>query len=1143
MDIEGRQVRFDVTIEGNLSLHVGQPIQSRITPKMLDITREGDRVRMRCDLRTQNQRIERATTVVTGRRSWETIEWPADVRPDPDGARADWGKLHYQLSFDLRFDQVADWVSAEDDIIDIWVLVELEGAEKPIRVVPTLPKGAKEHRLRSSWTSSADRAVVYIPYPTYRTRRIAFRVEQFSAENYRYLRRLLRVSWLMPLVKPFTRIWLIGEVPFKAQDNGFHFFRYLRRVHPTLRAFYVLDADSADRSKVEPLGQLVERGSRRHILYSLLASRLVGSHHSEYLLASRDPAVSRRTRGVRIFLQHGVTAAKNVTRIYGRQGTVERPPEKFIVTSAVEQRIVVEDYGFSPHQVPITGFARFDALFARRDEPARTILVMPTWRETLHRETVLSSDFFLNWHGFLSDPELHRMLAEHNLDITLVLHPNIRMLEPFFAMPHVRFVSPGEFDVQDLLASSAVMITDYSSVAWDFSFLHRPVLYFHFDVTFSTGTAAPHIDFASELPGPIAGTPESLRRALTEVVDHGLVMEDDYVRRADRFFPQADERSCERIYQVVRDAWGPRTAVERVRNAPWVQRRWRSFRRSPGYGPWMRRLFRLGSRLPRRDTVVFEANRGAAFGDSPRYLYERLVAREGGPAPIWSMNGKTTMRLSDPRSRKILRNSPRYYWELSRARYWISNQNFANTLPRPKHTTFLQTWHGTPLKKMQHDVESMAGRDSTYQERAARLTGYWDMLLSASPYATRCFRSAFRFTRRVLEVGYPRNDVFRWPDAGERARHTRQRLGLADEKRTVILYAPTFRDDNRAGANWQHQIELDLRRLHRELGDDFVLLVRFHPLVRQSLRRATAGLGGFLLDVSTYPDVQELLLITDVLITDYSSLFFDFANLDRPMLFFAYDLEKYRDQLRGFYLEYEDAIPGPLLTDNDQVIEALRDLDSVRERYRDRLAAFVRAYAPADDGGASDRVLDVLLGSGSAEPAASTAESRAESPAGEPAPGDEARQDEARRTDRSAWEAGADDPPLGARGRPGRAVRFHPGSESDPSPPPGRRGVPPRGRERRGRGAGRAVPRRAPAPPRLEQEPAGARGPAAGPGQLRHGDLPTGPPRLPGADRAAPADDRGGEPETGAPAELLPAAVLLPRPRRSLSGDRAGHLR
>lgn len=263
---------------------------------------------------------------------------------------------------------------------------------------------------------------------------------------------------------------------------------------------------------------------------------------------------------------------------------------------------------------------------------------------------------------------------------------------------------------------------------------------------------------------------------------------------------------------------------------------------------------------------------------------------------------------------------------------------------------------------MQHDVENMVGRDAEYQERAARLTSYWDVLLSGSPYATASFRSAFRFTGRILEEGYPRNDLFSWPDAGERVRHTRQRLGLDGDQRTIILYAPTFRDDNRPDANWRHDLQLDIARLADELADDHVLIVRFHPLVRESMTSLITAHPDFVIDGSSYNDIQELLLISDVLITDYSSVFFDYSVLQRPILFFTYDLDRYRDELRGFYLDLESDAPGPLLPDNDAVLAALTDLDAVRDLYAERLRRFRDTYALRDDGGASDRVLDSVFG-------------------------------------------------------------------------------------------------------------------------------------------------------------------------------------
>ena len=384
------------------------------------------------------------------------------------------------------------------------------------------------------------------------------RVEHFALEDYRYLQRMLKISWVFPLLKPFARIWLVGEVPYKAQDNGYHFFRWMRRTHPRRRAYFVIEADSPDREKLEPLGNIVEHSTRRHIRYSLLASRLVGSHHSEYLFASRDPRVVRRTRGVRIFLQHGITAGKNVVPIYARQSTFELPTERFAVASELEQRIVMEDYGYPARQVPITGFARFDALFAATERPERSVLVMPTWREVMRTENFLSSDYYANWHGFLTDPRLQQLLNAHQLEITFLLHPNMRMFADFFQVPNVRLVRQGEVDAQKLLTSSAVLITDYSSVAWDFSFLNRPVLFFQFDAGQLVGERAPHIDYWTQLPGPIATTPQRL----IALAQRGggcrpRAWRPTYRARAAAFLAYHDQGNCARIYEMITRAWTP----------------------------------------------------------------------------------------------------------------------------------------------------------------------------------------------------------------------------------------------------------------------------------------------------------------------------------------------------------------------------------------------------------------------------------------------------------------------------------------------------------------------------------------------------------------------------------------------------------
>jgi CDP-glycerol glycerophosphotransferase len=158
-------------------------------------------------------------------------------------------------------------------------------------------------------------------------------------------------------------------------------------------------------------------------------------------------------------------------------------------------------------------------------------------------------------------------------------------------------------------------------------------------------------------------------------------------------------------------------------------------------------------------------------------------------------------------------------------------------------------------------------------------------------------------------------------------------------------------------------MKLDLERMYRQFKDDAVLLIRGHQLVADSVD--TSMFGGFARNVSHYPDISDLYLVADVLITDYSSVMFDFVNTGRPMLFFTHDLESYRDELRGFYIDFAGEAPGPLLPHTGGVIQALSDLDGVSAEYAGRYSAFREKYASLEDGRAAARFVDQLLMNGS----------------------------------------------------------------------------------------------------------------------------------------------------------------------------------
>jgi len=225
-------------------------------------------------------------------------------------------------------------------------------------------------------------------------------------------------------------------------------------------------------------------------------------------------------------------------------------------------------------------------------------------------------------------------------------------------------------------------------------------------------------------------------------------------------------------------------------------------------------------------------------------------------------------------------------------------------------------------------------------------------------FSTPIMRRAFQFEGEILESGYPRNDVLLSEETQELAKSVRERIGLPADKK-VVLYAPTWRDDQfyRAG-NYKFDMRLDVKKAAERLGDDHVLLVRKHS----NIVDAVPGAGdGFVFDVSSYPDIAELFLITDVLVTDYSSLMFDFANTGRPMLFFTYDLEYYRDQLRGFYFDFEDKAPGPLLQTSDELIDALADIDRISASYTENYREFKDVFCDLDDGQAGERVINRML--------------------------------------------------------------------------------------------------------------------------------------------------------------------------------------
>ena len=358
------------------------------------------------------------------------------------------------------------------------------------------------------------------------------------------------------------------------------------------------------------------------------------------------------------------------------------------------------------------------------------------------------------------------------------------------------------------------------------------------------------------------------------------------------------------------------------------------------------------------NTVMFECFFGGFYSDSPKYIFEQLVkAYPGEYNCVWVYKDK---KMDVPFAcKQVKRFSFTYYKYLARAKYFVYNNRQPAWMAHRDGMVFLETWHGTPLKRLTFDQEEVLSASPNHKALMYKSSRNWDYLVSPNEFSTKVFRSCFMFDNMMLNTGYPRNDILHKENKEVFARQIREKLGIPTDKKT-ILYAPTWRDDEFYGhGQYKFTLKLDLQKMKEKLSDEYVVLLRTHYYIADAID--TTGVEDFVYNVCRYNDIAELYLISDILITDYSSVFFDYAGLKRPMLFYTYDLEKYRDDLRGFYIDMETEVPGPLLLTTEEVIDAIQNIDEVNETYAERYKAFYKRFCGWEDGHAAEKIVDFVF--------------------------------------------------------------------------------------------------------------------------------------------------------------------------------------
>jgi CDP-glycerol glycerophosphotransferase len=351
--------------------------------------------------------------------------------------------------------------------------------------------------------------------------------------------------------------------------------------------------------------------------------------------------------------------------------------------------------------------------------------------------------------------------------------------------------------------------------------------------------------------------------------------------------------------------------------------------------------------------LVLNSFRGV-YSDSPRVVFEALRERGDQIDAVWLArpdrvgdfpDDVTTVEFGSAAARAALES----------ADVVVSNDHIGFDWDKRPGTFYLQTWHGTPLKRIHNDVLwAPEGRLAYLDTEIAR----WDALLSPNAVSTPRFRKAFGFTGPVHETGYPRNDLLNSPDRDRVRAEVRAQLGIADGV-TAVLYTPTWRDDLVFGTDGpQVTFPLDLGEFATALGADHVLLLRLHSMVSDRLELPA---GAPITDVSEYPDIRYLYLAADVLVTDYSSTMFDFAVTGRPIINFTYDLDYFQNELRGFYFDLAEAAPGPLLASSEEVLAAIAELGRQPWEPTPAYRRFQDTFCSLEDGHATERVLELFF--------------------------------------------------------------------------------------------------------------------------------------------------------------------------------------
>lgn len=344
--------------------------------------------------------------------------------------------------------------------------------------------------------------------------------------------------------------------------------------------------------------------------------------------------------------------------------------------------------------------------------------------------------------------------------------------------------------------------------------------------------------------------------------------------------------------------------------------------------------------------IMFESGRNKV-DDNPFAVYKYIVSHYPDKfKTVWLVEkGVDVFKLK--KGDYFFYRTLKGYYHLATSKYWIRSQSLGSLVKKRKGQSYIQLWHTAgAFKKCGYDINNEANNIEMDHVKD------WDYYVASDQFSSDSIISSTGYKKQTLILGGARTDLIKGFDDYYKNK-VLYKLGIINNTKPIILYAPTFRDKALKTKNFS----LKIRKLIE--NEDYLFIIRLHPLVNENFNKEK--LNSRVINASSYADVNDLLIVADVLITDYSSSIFDFALLQKPMIFYPYDYNEYIEYRGGFYLDYMKDLPGPIAYTEQELLGLLDNIDTVKKDYKEKIYEFNEKYNKLNDGHVCERIVKELL--------------------------------------------------------------------------------------------------------------------------------------------------------------------------------------